>query len=420
MKSQRPPSPGLVKDSLAYFHFCQAQSDASLNPLRFVKSLSRALANRYEPCAKALLEAPHRDIAVVQTVGTAERGSQVTGIAIQSLHIDNLSARAAFDWAVRRPLEALCVPGFGETVVVLVNSLDEALTYSADENIALLLADVTANAQNLPRQVRFLLTCRTDSRILDLLGKPSANVVTYALADADDVRKYVLGRLDALAEPARSNLAEGISFKSGGNFLYARYVLDNLAAQPDVVTNLATMTLPDGLDEIYNQFIRRELAAHSRGLGGSLLGRCWVFWPWRAPRGSPANTWSQQPGCCHPRPTTLWLPARSTWLAILPDGPFALYHQSFREFLLDDLKHNVYPVDAEQMLGETLVRAYEGDWASCDDDYALRNTPGHLTRVALALDRPLQRAARRKLEDALCRTLLEFGFSGVQSRSHRR
>ena len=403
------PYPRLVKDRLAYFHFCQAQSDASLNPLRFVESLSRALANRYEPCAKALLEAPHQDIAVVQQVGTAERGSQVTGIAIRSLHIGNLSARAAFDWAVRRPLEALCVPGFGETVVVLVDSLDEALTYSADENIALLLADVTANAQNLPRQVRLLLTCRTDSSILDLLCKPSANVVTYALADVDDVRKYVLGRLDALAEPARSNLAEGISVKSSGNFLYARHVLDNLAAQPETVANLATMTLPNGLDEIYDQFIRRELARTRDAWGAGyrpLLGLLAVA---RTP-GLTREHLVAATGLL-PSQTDDALAACAQYLAgDLPDGPFALYHQSFREFLLDDPKHNVYPVDAEQMLGETLVQAYEGDWASCDDDYALRNTPGHLTRVALALGRPLQRAARRKLEDALCRTLLEFGF----------
>lgn len=33
------PCPRLGRDALAYFHFCQANSDATLNPLRFVEAV---------------------------------------------------------------------------------------------------------------------------------------------------------------------------------------------------------------------------------------------------------------------------------------------------------------------------------------------------------------------------------------------
>ena len=60
-------------DSLAYFHFCQANSDATLNPLRFIEALSRALANRYAAFREALLKTGDRDITInaTQSVTTA-------------------------------------------------------------------------------------------------------------------------------------------------------------------------------------------------------------------------------------------------------------------------------------------------------------------------------------------------------------
>src|SRR5512136_233476 len=49
------PLPGLSKGFLAYHHFCLAKDDPTLAPLRFVETLSLALAQRYPSFAQALL-----------------------------------------------------------------------------------------------------------------------------------------------------------------------------------------------------------------------------------------------------------------------------------------------------------------------------------------------------------------------------
>lgn len=58
----------LGKGQLVYFHFFQAQIDATVYPLRFVESLSAGLASRYPPFANALLKTSHREINVIQNV----------------------------------------------------------------------------------------------------------------------------------------------------------------------------------------------------------------------------------------------------------------------------------------------------------------------------------------------------------------
>jgi WD40 repeat protein len=400
------PSPRTGKDHLTYYHFCRAQSDATLNPLRFVEALSDALAQRFPPFAASLLQMPHRDVTIIQNVGTAQNGSHVIGV--ESLHISDLSARAAFDWTVCRPLEQLCGPEFEPTIAVLVDSLDEARTYGSDENIVTLLADVTRNP-DLPNHVRFLFTSRPDRRVLELFGKASLDLIADAPEDVDDVRSYVFGRLSAVSEPARSKLADDIAVAGEGNFLYARYVVEDLAARPEALRDPAPLALPRGLDEVYRRFIARELALNKerwRDRYRPLLGLLAVA---RSP-GLTRDHLSAAAGL-PPSTTDDTLEACIQYLSgTHPSGPFTLYHQSFREFLLKDPVYHVYPNEAEQALGELLLEAYGRDWATCEDDYALRNTPGHLARAAAALNQPLQSAARRKLEDALNSLLLDFSW----------
>ncbi len=403
--------PHLGKGSLVYCHFCQAQSDSTLNPLRFVEALSGALANCFSPFTEALLQVPHRNITIIQNVDTAETGCQVTGMEIQSVQISNLSARAAFDWAVRRPLESLCSPDFKQTIVILVDSLDEARTYGLDETVVTLLADVTHSKQDFPHQVRFLFTSRPDPRVLELIGKPSLDLVDDAPNDVDDVRTYSIRRLNMMLEPARTDLADRIATAGNdtekGNFLYARYVLDDLTARSEVLANPSILALPKGLDDVYKQFISRELARNEERWSERyrpLLGLLAVA---RSP-GLTRNHLSAISGLPESKTDDTIAACIQYLTGSLPNGPFMLYHQSFREFLLKDDKYSVYPIEAEQAIGELFLQAYGEDWKTCEDVYALRNTPGHLARAAKALTNPLKRAARRKLEDALSGLLLDF------------
>ena len=70
-----------------------------------------------------------------------------------------------------------------------------------------------------------------------------------------------------------------------------------------------------------------------------------------------------------------------------PGGPFRLYHQSFRDFLIAGGEHSVYPALAARRLAETLLDEYP------DDPYTIEYAPTHLAEavtkgkrsVALAL-----------------------------------
>jgi len=209
------PYPHVGLDLLAYFHFCQANSDATLNPLRFIEGLSSTLANRYAVFREALLKTGDRDITInaTQSVTTAAGGSQVQNVVINELRIGALSARSAFDRVVRGPLEVLYASGFDQPVVVPVDSLDEALTFPGDENLVTLLR----SASDLPHLVRFVLTSRPDKRVTAALGERTLDLIDDAPADVDDVRTYAETRWRAPADLIRKDFAQRVAKASQGD-----------------------------------------------------------------------------------------------------------------------------------------------------------------------------------------------------------
>jgi hypothetical protein len=203
---------------------------------------------------------PSIKINAQQTVGSvASQAAVIKNIAIESLQVGQLLSRPAFDQVIRVPLEALCSPSFKETILILVDGLDEAL-FDGGHSIATLLGDVSADPQNLPAQVRLLLTSRPDLRVIHALGtQPSLHLIDDAPSNVDDVQTYIDRRLHKLPEPQRSNWIAKIAEASAGNFLYARYVLDELLDDSGVLKTEANLALPKGLSGVYRRFLRREL-----------------------------------------------------------------------------------------------------------------------------------------------------------------
>ena len=147
-------SSSLARGCLAHYHFCRAFNEETLNPLAFVRNLSLGLAGRYPVYAQALAKVQAQGVTinfdVDQKIGSIQPGGTAQGVVINNLQISGLSARLAFDQLVRQPLQALCDSDFKETVLILVDSLDEALTYDPQENIAYLLAQYTDDPDDLP------------------------------------------------------------------------------------------------------------------------------------------------------------------------------------------------------------------------------------------------------------------------------
>jgi hypothetical protein len=386
LREAEPAHPVLGKDGLSYFHFCQAGAEHTLSPVTFVQSLSQALANRYPAFRAGLEKAGSRQIVIntVQTVGTLEAGSQVIGAQIGQINIEikGTDARPLFDEAVRRPLQELAATvAAGERIVILIDSLDEALTFNAENNIVQLLG----LADDFPPQVRFLLTCRSSSdRVFDLVGPSTLDLIADAPPSLDEVTPYVMARLQSVPEPGRSVAAARISAKSEGNFLYAHHVVNDLLSQSNGhgIADADTLDLPDALEGVYRKFLERELASNRtrwndvyRPIVGSIA----------VARGD-GLTKAQLLGI-----TDLAEDTATDVLGVCAqylvggDGEgtrYRIYHQSFREFLLADEKFTVVPSERHAAIARYLQDRYGANWGRCDDEYALRYTPAHWADAA--------------------------------------
>ena len=375
------PYPALGKDSLAYFHFCQAGLDSTLSPLRFVQEFSQALANRHAAFRTALVSAASRQFDVrseVNVQGDVQAGAQVIGTSISEVRIEikGTDPRPLFDEAVRRPLQAMGGGPGEQRILVLVDSLDEALTFGADSNIVHLLGLVA----DFPPQVRFLLTCRSNAdRVFDVVGPPSLDLVADSPAGLDEVRLYAASRLRALPQPGRDAAAQRVAEKSKGNFLYAYHVLNDLTRPGADIGDMDD--LPDGLEDAYRKFLKREGApgeARWRDLYQPVLGQIAVA------RGD-GLTKAQLTGIANlaeDKAAEVLETCGQYLVGGEADGPYRIYHQSFRDFLLSDEKFTVYPAERHAAIARYLVDACGGNWKTCKDSYALQYTPAHWADAA--------------------------------------
>jgi NACHT domain len=373
----------LSRDFLAYFHFCQAGLDSTLSPLTFVQSLSQALANRYQKYREALEQQGSQQFVISPIVtvhGPVAAHAQVVGANIHAIRIEILSgdARPLFDQMVRRPLRALCNADPPESIVVLVDSLDEAVSFNPEVNIAQLLGLV----QDFPRQVRFLVTSRSnEQRVFNLVGQPTIDLIANAPPGLDEVRDYAAARLNEVPEPSRSSAATRIAEKSKGNFLYAYHVLNDLILRGANIVDADTRDLPDQLEDVYRIFIERGLASNQtrwNDVYRPLIGSIAVA------RGE-GLTKSQLVGITGLAEDTA-TDVLKTLGQYLVGGeaqtPYRIYHQSFRDFLLSDTQFTVFPADRHAAIARYFQDRFGANWGTCNDVYALRYTPIHWAEAA--------------------------------------
>ena len=240
------PVEGLRDVTLLHAHYCRADNDLTLDARVFAKVVGERAAAGLDGFAEHLHgdELQRYDISANVEVGHAE-SSSVVGVQIT---IGDMPARPLFLRVVQEPLEALSREGrLPAPVLVIVDGLDEALTYTAGELLPELL---DAARRTLPRQVRLLLTSRRDDRLRNL-GEPDLDLTDHA---PEDIRTYASRRLEARAElsaEGRDTLATRIERNAHGNFLYARYALDDLLRRPEPIGDPMELYLPPDLGEHY-------------------------------------------------------------------------------------------------------------------------------------------------------------------------
>ena len=176
-------------------HFCVAAS-GSTDPKEMARQMAGQLTRNVPGFDKALADTlgDQVQIANEQQIGHVEAGGSVTGVYIANLNLGGLSEELSFNRILRDPLKRLYEDGYDEPMLLLVDALDEALTYTGGTNIVQLLAKLA----DLPPQVRILATTRPDPRVLMLFPEArSFDLIKDAPQDVDDVKQYVLEQLPA-------------------------------------------------------------------------------------------------------------------------------------------------------------------------------------------------------------------------------
>jgi hypothetical protein len=248
-----------VHDKWQAAHFCMARGqNGTLNPVRFAQSLARQLSGRYIEYAVAALHRIAPEINI--HLEARQNYGNLIGAQIETLVVGS-NALDMYNHVVREALEELFRSRPSLRVFILVDALDEALTFDDRTNIVTLLA----GSDDLPAGVRFLLTSRNEPRVLDQFDQARRIDLSdpeHAHEADIDIRAYVEQRL--AEERVRRRLqtveslgviAETLVRRAAGNFLYVEFLLDEVADGKRSAEELKG--LPQGLYGLY----RRSLDA---------------------------------------------------------------------------------------------------------------------------------------------------------------
>lgn len=303
-----------------------------------------------------------------------------------------------FGRIVREPLEVLARDHLTAPVTILVDALDESLAYTGRVTIA----ELVAQAGELPEAVRFIVTCRPRSELMRSLQRRSPRQYTLSPRPPDDggppeayarvlrdvqdhVERVVRDEGRALSGRLAAGLALGrfvaaIRDGSEGNFLYVRYLLQMMAARAGPITLESLAAVPAGLDDIYLEFVQRLVPAGSwPGEYGRVLG---VLAVGQAPLSE-----DQIAGITgFPSAATRGvLRAMREVLDADESQPasqrvYSLYHRSLADFLLDRDRAEEYWLDEVSMhrLVTAHYWAYRANGWRAVDDYGMRYLATHL------------------------------------------
>jgi hypothetical protein len=394
---------------LSAVHFCFARDSTWTDPRVFARSLSMQLLKGYpDDYASALAQDSERTrIEGKAEAGVAQTGAIVAGVYVQNLILSSLSATEAFNRSVRQPLENLYAQGFDQPVTILVDSLDEAMSYADGTTIV----DLLSSIEKLPPPVRLVLTCRPDARIENRFQDADGLVLSapeYDEENGKDIRAYLERRLgseaelkvlvEALPPSRRDQVVATLAEKSDGNFLYGKFLLDGIARGQRSLKEIDR--LPPGLDGLYADSLGRVIRLGKKEWSeeyGPVIGVLSVA--------QEALSLAQLQFLTEREQTRLWNCLSDLEQFIEPVEPpklprrheeeaeqrYRLYHESVIDFLGRPLlegrrksSRNPYYLPAAEWhrrVADRYCAAGAGSWRAWDD-YGLSHAPSHLAEAA--------------------------------------
>lgn len=186
---------------------------------------------------------------------------------INRLDVSRDAPEDAFNRAVREPLEALLHNEFDQQIVILVDALDEALSYSGSTNIVSLLTHLN----ELSPRVRFILTSRPDSGVENAFLNADTLALSAPQFDQSnqmDILHYAKDRLSGDTQliekviqsgsgQTAEQVIETIVRRAEGNFLYVHFLLHAIASGERSLSEMEG--LPEGLDGLYIESLQRAV-----------------------------------------------------------------------------------------------------------------------------------------------------------------
>jgi archaellum biogenesis ATPase FlaH len=376
-------------------HFCQFMNPSTTDPCSFIDTASRALSGRYRTFAKTLANAIEisTQVGFVPTLDAVRQ--RVRRVVLDFLRY--LPTEEGLHLVLLDPLARLCVERPTERIVILVDALDEALTWLGSQNIA----SVLSRFDMLPPHVRCVITTRLHPRVFHVFGDSACwlDLSVDRAANLADVRGYVQSRLGLLPNARRTEIAHRIVESSHGNMMYAQHLLEDLLRGKDMQTEagvdqvLAELeTLPSNLSELYRRAIRQiedRRGYRWEGWLRPVLGALAVA----QGEGLTAGQIAKVSGMKQDDVNDILAALSNLVWRQAPQGSYRLYHSSLRDLLFADPEFRVDAEEAHRALVEFCLARCGRNWSECQDIYAVKQTASHMTELAQIAARPEDRHA---------------------------
>jgi hypothetical protein len=376
-----------VRNDIVAYHFCMVGRGDTVTPSTVLRSIAAQLGEKLPGYGEALantINPIHLSVQVSINVETMN-GGQITGVIIQNLALSN--PEDELQALLIAPLAALRPPRRPQLLVI--DSLDEAVTYGGKPSLVELLAKMG----NLPPWLRVLCTTRDERRVLRFFtGLQPRYLSAESEKNREDVRRYALHRLGGRL--MRSTLSQA-GIESGDlldrllalpldNFLHARVLLDDLEAGRQPLDDLSA--LPPSIDAIYHRFLERfsfddwtarfqpilvvlavagEPLTEAQIANFTSLSRSQLRQDLNVVRQFLDATFGQ------------WYDEHGQREA------FQLFHFTLREYLIDEVRNQDFwcpPEDGHRLIADYYVRNMRAN-PEASDAYGVRNLSSHLIEL---------------------------------------
>src|SRR5579884_655413 len=209
------------------------------DPLNFVRSIAYQLSTQIPEYEQVLNELNWETLQPV-----------LKGASTQAEQFDR--AVTLFNTLIGAELQKITPPD-GPRIIV-VDALDEAERDGCNPLVEL----IAKSFEEGPSWLRLLATTRPDKKVMGALSRfESLELAPDTEENQNDIRQYATQRLAEIQcdDASRTNAVQAIVDRSGGIFLYARWVCYNLKKGYLKVDQ--SSSFPRGLDDVYHQFLRR-------------------------------------------------------------------------------------------------------------------------------------------------------------------